>query len=347
MLMPDSRLNGPERDLQHSFMKSSVFNGLIMVIAISLIALLIRAMPDRRAKPSSEFPLTYRPVELVPVEGPLHLAGAWELEASDRRFGGLSALASDNGKFLAVSDRGTVVAFDRPGFARPMVRLSDLRQGPGPSGKKWARDAESIVGDPEGRGWWVGFEQRHSIWLYDRQLRHALASIALPNLNWSDNGGAEGLAVFDGRLVVFGENGRDAISINRTGPQQQKVNARAEIADAAKAPDGSIWVLLRQPGISGIAQSIAPLRQDRDGWTIGPVWALPKGLIDNFEGMLIEQQGDGGWRFWLISDNDFRSVARTLLVALEVNVPARHDQSPATGAGPSKKPSDEKSKDAA
>ena len=345
--MADSRLNGPEQDLQHSFMKSAVFNGLIMAIAIGLIALLIRAMPDRRAGPSTELPLIYRPVELVPVEGPLHLAGAWVLEAPDRRFGGLSALASDKDKFLAVSDRGTVIAFDRPGTARPTVRLSDLRQGPGPFGKKWARDAESIVGDPHGRGWWIGFEQRHSLWLYDSQLRHALASVALPELNWSDNGGAEGLTVSNGKLLVFGENGLDAVLIDPTGPKQIKINAGAEIADAATAPDGSIWLLLRKPGISGIEQSIVPLRQNSDGWTFGSAWTLPKGSLDNFEGMLIEQPGDDGWRFWLISDSDFRSVARTLLVALDVRMPARHDKSPATGAGPSKKPSDEGSKGAA
>ena len=336
--MPDSQLNGAEQALQHSFMKSVVFNGLIMATAISLVVLLIRAMPDRRASASAVVPLTYRSVELAPVEGPLYLAGAWEIEATDRRLGGLSALAADRGKFLAISDRGVVVTFDRPGSAKPLMRLSDLREGPGPFGKKWARDAESIVRDPRGRGWWVGFEQRHSIWLYDPQFQHALASVDLKPANWSDNGGPEGLTVSEGKLLVLGENGRDGILIGPADRQQLKLHAGAEVADASRAPDGSIWVLLRQPGLNGIAQSVAPLQKTQDGWTVGPTSSLPKGPLDNFEGMLIEQRSDGGWRFWLVSDNDYRSMARTLLVALDVKMTVRHDKSPAQGTGLSKSP---------
>jgi hypothetical protein len=295
-------------------------------------------MPDRHANPSVLLPLTYRPVELAPVDGSLHLAGAWEIEAEDRRLGGLSALTAEEGKFIALSDRGVVVTFDRPGSANPMMRLSDLREGPGPFGKKWARDAESIARDAEGRGWWIGFEQRHSVWLYDPRFQRALASVDLRPSNWSDNGGAEGLVVSDGKLLVLGENGRDAILIGPAGRQPLKLNADAEVADASKAPDGSIWVLLRRPGLNGIAQSVAPLRKTYDGWTIGQESPLPKGALDNFEGMLIERRSDGGWRFWLVSDNDYRSLARTLLVALDVKMTVRHDKSPAQGTGLSRSP---------
>jgi hypothetical protein len=316
--MADSQLNGAEQALQHSFMKSFVFSGLIMATAIGLVVLLIRAMPDRHANPSVLLALTYRPVELAPVDGPLRLVGAWEVNAPDRRLGGLSALTTKGGKFIALSDRGVVVTFDRPGSSAPMMRLSDLREGPGPFGKKWARDAESIARDPRGRGWWIGFEQRHSIWLYDTQFQRALASVDLKPANWSDNRGPEGLTVSDGKLLVLGENGRDAILLGPAGPQPLKLHANAQVADAAKAPDGSIWVLLRRPGLSGLAQSVAPLRKSYDGWTVGPESMLPKGPLDNFEGMLIEQRSDSGWRIWLVSDNDYRSMARTLLVALDV-----------------------------
>jgi hypothetical protein len=163
-----------------------------------------------------------------------------------------------------------------------------------------------------------------------------MENVELRRPDWRDNGGAEGLTISDGKLLVLGENGRDAILIGPTGLQPLKVHAGAEVADAAKAPDGSTWVLLRQPGLGGIAQYVAPLLKTHDGWVVGTASALPKGPLDNFEGMLIEKRVDGAWRFWLISDNDYRSVARNLLVALDL--PARHDESPATSTGLSKKP---------
>ena len=336
--MPDSQLNGAERPLQHSFMKSVVFNGLIMAVAIGLIALLIRAMPDRRAISPASMPLTYRPIELASAGGPLRLAGAWEMEVGDRRFGGLSSLAADNGKFLSISDRGVVVRFDPPDSVKPEVRLSDLREGPGPFGKKSSRDAESLVRDWRGRGWWIGFEQRHSLWLYDRHLQHALENVDLRRSNWRDNSGAEGLTFADGALLVLGEDGRDAFRIESSGPRPLKLHAGAEVADAARAPDGTSWVLLRQPGLSGIVQSVAPLLRTHDGWMTGTASPLPPLPFDNFEGMAIVARPDGRWRFWLVNDNDYRSVARTLLVALDLESPVSHDKSPAQGAGLSKKP---------
>ena len=339
--MADSRLNGPEQGLQHSFMKSLVFNSLLIAIPIGLIFLLIRALPSREPQAPVSRPLSVQPVALVPVGGPLRLAGAWELATGDRRFGGLSALAIDNGQFLAVSDRGAVVRFSLPSAPSHRVTISDLRIGPGPFGKKRARDAESLARDPQGRGWWVGYEQRHSLWLYEQDFSRALASIDLRRPDWGDNSGAEGLLVRDAGLLVFGEDGRDAIRIDGDLPVNLKLHAPSEVADAASAPDGSGWVLLREIGMSGISQSIAPLERAQDGYRIGAAWPLPKDQLDNFEGMTIQARPDGGWRFWLVSDNDFRSTARTLLVALDYRPPARHDKSPATGTGLSKNSADE------
>ena len=338
--MPDSQLNGAERALQHSFMKSLVFNGLLVALPIGLVFLLIRALPDRAPQVPASMQLFVQPVDLAPVGGPLRLAGAWQLEADDRRFGGLSALAIDNGKFLAVSDRGSVARFSLPGSGRQKVALSDLRDGPGPFGKKWARDAESVAPDPQGRGWWVGYEQRHSLWLYDKDFRHALANIDLNRPDWRDNGGAEGLLVRDGQLLVLGENGRDAIRIENRRPVNLRLHTdpHAEVAEAARAPDGSDWVLLREFGLGGLRQSIAPLKPTHDGYQLGTAWPVPKDSLDNFEGMTIQARPDGRWRFWLITDDDFRTSARTLLVALDLDLPARHGKSPATSTGLSKKP---------
>jgi hypothetical protein len=336
-LMADSRLNGAERALQHSFRKFRIFNGLLMAAVVMAAYLPLRELPDRKPVPPARLALTYRPVSLPPVNGPLKLAGAWQLEVGDRRFGGLSALAIDRGRFLAVSDRGAVARFHFPGTAQPMVELADLRQGPGPFAKKWGRDAESLARDPEGRGWWVGFEQIHSLWLYDDRFDHALARFDLDQPNWSDNRGAEGLLASRDGLLVTAENGRDAIEISSLFSSKVDLGAGADVADAARAPDGRPWLLLRKKGLQGISQSIAPLLKSGGGCRAGPAIPLPKGAFDNFEGMAIEPSPGGGLRFWLITDDGHRFLARTLLVALDLDPPnAGHDKSPATGAGLSK-----------
>jgi len=135
---------------------------------------------------------------------------------------------------------------------------------------------------------------------------------------------------------VLGENGRDAMRVGTSGIQRLPVKARADIAEAARAPDGSIWVLLRSKSWKGIGQRVAPLVRTASGYEAGQGLPVPKGAFDNFEGMAIEPSPDGGWRFWLISDDGHRVMARTLLVALDYVPTSRHDKSPATGAGPSK-----------
>jgi hypothetical protein len=342
LLMPDSRLNQAEHPLQHSFMKSPFFNGLLMAGAICAAYLPMRAMPARSASSPATVPLHYRPVEVDAVAGPLRLAGAWKVTVADPRFGGISSLAMDRGRFLAVSDRGSVARFDLPGGRDPKAWVADLREGPGPWGKKWARDAEALAADPEGRGWWIAYEQHHSLWLYDRDFGRALSHVDLDRPDWWDNRGAEGL-IADGRsLLVTAENGREAMRLDSNRIERTDLAAGADVAEAATAPDGSTWLLLRSKSWEGIGQSIVELFKAGSGYRTGPAMRLPKGALDNYEGMTIESRPEGGWRFWLISDDGHRIMARTLLVALDYVPSTKDDKSPAASTGLSKKPSSKK-----
>ena len=323
--MRDSRLNEAEHPLQHSFRKALVFNSLLMASAVGAAHLALRSLPSVPTLPPSVADVTFKPVDLFPVGGPLHLAGAWEMTVADRRFGGISALALDGGRFLAVSDRGSVVSFDRPSIRMPKAWIADLRQGPGPWGRKWARDAESIAADPEGRGWWVGYEQNHSLWLYDSAFGHALASIDLHRPDWWDNRGAEGLMAENGALLVMAENGREAMRVESGRIERLSLAAGADVAEAATAPDGSSWLLLRNKGWGGISQSIAPIVKVGQGHRTESKLPLPKHAFDNYEGMAIEERPGGELRFWLISDDGHRLMARTLLVALDYRPKARND----------------------
>ena len=335
-LMPDSPLNGAEQTLQQSFMKSLIFNGLLMAVAVCLAYLPVRRLPDLHSLQAATVALAARPVALPAAVAPLHLVGAWELVAKDPRFTGLSALALDHGQLLAVSDRGAVIRFDFPTKPRPTARLADLRIGPGPWGKKWSRDAESLAPDPKGRGWWVGFEQNHSLWLYDPTFQRAIRSINLNRPDWWNNRGAEGLLADGDGMLVTAENGRDVMRVSDAAVERRAMVAGADVAEAARAPDGSAWILLRTKGSDGVSQWIAPLIRTGAGYRSGPTWPVPKDVFDNFEGMAIEARAEGGWRFWLVTDDGHRIMARTLLVALDYIPPPRHDKSPATGAGLSK-----------
>jgi hypothetical protein len=333
--MPDARLNMAEHGLQHWFRKSRIFNGLLMVGAVAAAYWPIRALPNQHPVARATVPLAVRTVELPSMHGPLRLAGSWELKANDGRFGGVSALAIDGGRFLAVTDRGAAIWFDYPTTAKPQAVLLDLRLGPGPFGKKWSRDAESLVQDPQRRGWWVGFEQNHSLWLYGAKFDRVLASIDLKRMRWRSNRGAEGMLGANGALLVTAENGRDVVRL-AGAIERSALNAGADVAEAASAPDGSAWLLLRSSGLNGIKQSIAPLFRTREGYRVGPRWPVPKARFDNFEGMVIEARPNGSWRFWLISDDGHRIMARTLMVALDY-WPAGRRAGPAIRSGPSKK----------
>ena len=220
---------------------------------------------------------------------------------------------------MAVSDLGAVVRFDPPSAAGPSARLSDLSQGPGPAGRKTSRDAESLTRDPRGRGWGVGYEQHHSLWLYDQSFRHALAAIRIERPQWWPNGGVEGLVGDGDGLLALAENGREAIRLSNRGQEAVGLNAGAEIADAGRGPDGRAWLLLRSKGADGIRQEIALLAGSPEGYRIGAKWPVPKAALDNYEGMAVAPRPGGGLRFWLVTDDGHRFRARTLLVALDLD----------------------------
>ena len=240
------------------------------------------------------------------------------MSADDPRFGGLSALSFDQGRFLAVSDLGAVVLFDLPGKQPSRVLITDLRVGPGPAGRKKSRDAEALAADPRGRGWWVGYEQRHSLWLYDSGFKQALAAIPVRR-DWRDNRGIEALITDGDGLLALAENGREAIRVDASGLHSIGLESGWDVAEAARAPDSSAWLLLRSKGRGGIAQAVAPLIRGRRGYRIGTPWPLPKAAFDNYEGMVIRAKPGGDWRFWLVTDDGHRFMARTLLVALDLD----------------------------
>ena len=234
----------------------------------------------------------FEPVALGAIAAPARVAGAWAVSADDSRFGGISGMALDRGKLLALSDAGMLMAIDRPGTMRPTLTIRALPAVPGPAAYKIGRDSEALLRDPAGRGWWVAFEQVHSLWLYNRGFTRALTVIAIENADFTDNHGIEALADDHGRVRWLAES---------TGA-----------SDAARLPDGTVMLLERRTGLGGATSWLTWGRQRL---------ALPLSRSDNPEALTAEPRPDGGTRLWIMTDNDLRRWRRTLLVAIDLPPP--------------------------
>lgn len=231
----------------------------------------------------------FEPVVIGAIAAPARVAGAWAVSAGDNRFGGISGLGIDQGKLLALSDGGMLMAIDRPGTKQPTVTIRALPAVPGPATRKIGRDSEALLRDPAGRGWWVAFEQVHSLWLYDRGFTRTLKVIPVENADFSDNHGIETLADDHGRVRWLAES---------TGA-----------SDAARLPDGAIMLLERRIGVGGVSSWLK--------WG-GQRLALPLARSDNPEALTAEPLPNGGTRLWIMTDNDLKPWRRTLLVAIDL-----------------------------
>lgn len=299
--MPDRPVLKPERPLQHMFSKANFFNSLAIALPIFAMAAWHKAQPSRWPGPDRVVTGVADPV----VAG----AGlrAWRLSAPDRRFGGLSALAIEHGMLVAVTDSGVVLRMARPAAGRRMrIALHDLPGGPGDPLRKSSRDSESLLPDPVTRGWWVAFENRHSLWLFDSRFGRVLAKRRLA-VGWPTNRGGEALAWSKAGPMVLPENGGVAAGGRFVAPRGT--------ADAARLPDGRLVLLVRRIGVRGF---------DNQLWIAAGAGqparriALDLAPLDNMEGVAAEALPGGGTRLWVVSDDNFRPWMRTLLVSLDL-----------------------------
>lgn len=280
-------------------------------------------------------------VALSPIQGTLRLRAALRLTGGTA-IGGLSALHVEEGagglNLIMVSDTGALVRVRglsgvgrAPGVWRP------LPPSPRDGGGKADRDSESLarVGDD----WWVGFERRNELRRYSAdflRLTGRYRSDALAQL--PDSSGLEALAALpDRRLIGIAEqqrgDGRSPVFLWRVDAAGRIASQRtlwARLPDGLRATDvawldgqggGRLLVLargFRVPTGFHTALLIVPLTpkpgfggQELSGQVLarfGPDW-------DNLEGLSITR-ANGRTTAWLISDNNFSVLQRTLLVGL-------------------------------
>jgi len=321
-----------------------LFRTSVFFLTLSLTA---PSAPEARPPAQWALVITTAAVPLDPTNpasdavGRLVYRAGLALTCSDRRFGGLSDLAvsEDGSRLLAVSDEGHWVRarllYDERGVLKGLDRaeMGPLLDTNGqPLLSKDRQDAESLTQLPDG-SWLVAFEHQHRVWSYpggDRPLQGvARATVAPPGLEQGPlNAGLEALATLaDGRILALSEDwgkdghlhgwvGRDGVWASleylATGPERPTGTARL--------PSGDVLVVERYYSkATGVLIGLKRVAAD----AIKPGAALRGELLatirppltaDNFEGVATRRGSNGETLIYLLSDNNFNSKQRTLLL---------------------------------
>ena len=275
--------------------------------------------------------------------GALTFLGAWDLRSDNGDFGGISALvALKDRRFLGVSDAGTLIGFGMSGDAgadRPFIAALPGAFGKGITYKD--RDSEGIAYDPVSGRVWVSYEHSHAIRRFPASMSRVDGMIRPATMRrWPRNSGAEALVrLTDGRFLAFAEGGPDdgiypAIQFSgdpvEPGTSQFPFRYRPaqgyRITDGAQLPDGRLLLLERRIGFpEGFTAKLLildPAKLMRDATVAGEVIATlkPPLLVDNMEGLAITQE-QGRTIVWLVSDNNFNAIQRTLLMKFALTLP--------------------------
>ena len=310
----------------------------------------LESRPADAAGPE-QLQITARPVTLDPRDpgrtqvGRLVFRGGVSLTANDGRFGGMSDfdISEDGTRLTAISDRGfwleAALAYDEGGAISGLgdARLGMLlnlggRRQPGLSG-----DAEGLSRAPDG-SFFVSYERRSRIWLYPaaeppfsrtpRIVPPPPGAARIP-----ENGGMEALVRLPGgRLFVLTEdftNDRGEtvgwIGDGRTWQTLSYVpGPDFKPTGAARLPDGDVLVLERRftrLGVPG-ARITRVRAEDIEAGArlVGDELALiePPLALDNFEGIVAREGPDGRTLVYLLSDDNYFFLQRTLLLSFEL-----------------------------
>lgn len=318
--MPDSNKTEAEQPVQREFRKSWLIAGTLLALAVLLFRWELNRLPNRTELGPRTVTLRFQPVAVGRGSSDdFRVVGAWRLLAEDSRFGGLSALAISGKEFIALSDSGVVARFPEPSATATKLDLDELPGGPRDSGFKANRDSEALLLDPLGRGWWVAFENRNEVWLYDRSFDRSLSRIHLSGAGLGWNRGIEGMVADRENILLFPESGGRTSRLG--GSEDRAISGISGwLSDVARLPDGRLIVLNRQPAAIGLRNFLVVLEKVGAGYRASQSWHIPLGRLDNVEGLAVQPRSDRV-RLWMVTDNNFQQRRPTLLIAVDLKLP--------------------------
>jgi hypothetical protein len=337
------------------WLKSGAYGGALLAGALAGAYF---AGPALGSGPVAQIEVAARPVPLNRTDpaatraGRLLFLGGLDISSPDQRFGGLSALLwePECGRLLAVTDTGNWIILDpreEDGRLTGLQRawLAPLRNASGaaPSSKRDA-DAESLARTADGR-LFVGYEGDHRIETYAAVSAcrpESLAAAAerrldLPEMTgWPANGGAEAMADRGARLLIVSEAVPGAVG-GRAGLLADPGGAPAGRLSYAAPPGHEPTALDPLDGMSGDGRMLVLHRRftplggvsivlgEAEFPATVPASVVPREIVrlappysvDNMEGLAVRAAGDR--RFvYLVSDNNFNPLQRTLLLKFEL-----------------------------
>ncbi len=301
-----------------------------------------------RAAGVADFPLYAAPIPFDETDPARTQAGtlAWRggllLGSADRRFGGWSDLWIDpgNSRLVAISDNGWTIDA-RVAFDGTLRGLSHAKLGrlAGPDGRVLegpAADAEALVRLPDG-GFAVGFERQHRILVYPPSeppfARRPRAMALPPHVSAAPrNGGIETMArLANGRLLFLLEDlVEEGAHVGYVGAASgwTKIAYRAAPGfvpvGACTLAGGDTIILERAFSLFGGFGSRI-VRVAAGAWREGEAVSgtelarlRPPMASDNYEGIATTRTADGADLLWLVSDDNYSLLQRTLLAVFSV-----------------------------
>jgi len=316
-----------------------------------LAVLLLLAAPTIGAQ-AKELDLTTHAVPLnhtAPEQkriGRLTWRGGIEISSSYKKFGGISGLliSADGTSLTAVTDSGfwltATIVHDTHGF---LTGLADaqFKRLRGTNGKpvkgKFNQDAEAMTEMADG-SIVVTYERNHRVWRYspndnpggENPLRSKAkplpAPVGLEDL--SNNRGIEALVTLADDSILALAEGRDGDDVTpaflwRGGawaPLRYQRFGNYRPSGAARLPNGDLLILERRytllQGV-GIRLVRLPAAAVIAGALLQPVEVarlLPPLTLDNMEAIDVVQNERGETLVYLLSDDNFSIIQRTLLL---------------------------------
>jgi hypothetical protein len=230
----------------------------------------------------------------------------------------------------AVSDEGDLVkgrvVLDAAGRLAGLANvtlapLTDLEGRP-LTGRKTDSDSEGLALWPNG-DLMISFERTNRIWLYPANGAPPRA-VPSPDAPFPENAGMEALAIDPqagpGAYIAGREDTRETWVCRLDGgcvPGVRPGKDGEGSLVAARPLPGGRWVFLLRDfnPLAGVTSRI--VIADQAGRTLDMHTIAKPATVDNFEGVAAAPRADGSIRFYVISDDNFSPLQRTLLLAFD------------------------------